>query len=143
ASPTLTRVTFESSTDSVSYALLGNGTPVGNNWTLTGLSLPTGQNIYIRARGFYRSGFENNSESITASVRNVVLDAATPTPTPTSSPSPSPTPTPTPTPTPLNISGIITYCSNPALPPVPGATLTLTGDANDAVSSDSFGNYAL
>ena len=34
---------------------LGNGTAAGSNWTLTGLNLPTGQNIYIRARGYYRS----------------------------------------------------------------------------------------
>ena len=51
-----TRVTFESSTDNVNYTPLGNGTAAGNNWILTGLSLPTGQNIYIRARGYYRSG---------------------------------------------------------------------------------------
>ena len=60
-----TRVTFEYSTDNVNYTPLGDGTAVGNNWTLTGLNLPTGQNIYIRARGYYRSGFSNGSESIT------------------------------------------------------------------------------
>ena len=57
SSPQFTRVTFESSTDNVNYTPLGNGTAAGNNWTLTGLNLPTGQNIYIRARGYYRSGF--------------------------------------------------------------------------------------
>ena len=57
SSPQFTRVTFESSTDNVNYTFLGNGTAAGSNWTLTGLSLPTGQNIYIRARGYYRSGF--------------------------------------------------------------------------------------
>ena len=76
SSAQFTRVTFESSTDSVNYTPLGNGTPAGNNWTLTGLSLPTGQNFYIRARGYYRSGFQNGSESITESVRNAFITAA-------------------------------------------------------------------
>ena len=56
SSPQFTRVTFEYSTDNVNYTPLGNGTPAGSNWTLTGLNLPTGQNFYIRARGYYRSG---------------------------------------------------------------------------------------
>src|SRR5207247_1744429 len=70
SSPQFTRVTFESSADNVSYTPLGNGIAAGTNWTLTGLSLPTGQNIYIRARGYYRSGFQNGSESTMESVRN-------------------------------------------------------------------------
>ena len=57
SSPQFTRVTFEYSTDNVNYTSLGNGTAAGSNWTLTGLNLPTGQNIYIRARGYYRSGY--------------------------------------------------------------------------------------
>src|SRR5205807_2478074 len=65
-----TRVTFEYSTDNVNYTLLGNGTATGSNWTLTGLNLPTGQKIYIRARGYYRSGYQNGSESLTESLRN-------------------------------------------------------------------------
>ena len=79
ASPQFMRVTFESSTDNVNYAVLGNGTAAGGNWTLTGLNLPTGQNIYIRARGFYRGSF-SGSESITESVRNAFI-ALLPTPT--------------------------------------------------------------
>jgi hypothetical protein len=67
------RVTFESSTDNVNYTSLGNGTAAGSDWTLTGLSLPTGQNIYVRARGYYRCGYINGSESITESVRNAFL----------------------------------------------------------------------
>ena len=70
SSPQFARVTFESSTDNVNYTLLGNGTASGSNWTLTGLSFPTSQNFYIRARGYYRSGFTTGSESITESVRN-------------------------------------------------------------------------
>ena len=80
SSPQFTRVTFESSTDNVNYTPLGNGTAAGSNWTLTGLNLPTGQNIYIRARGYYRGGYQNGSESITESVRNAFISPA-PTPT--------------------------------------------------------------
>ena len=70
SSPQLTRVLFESSTDNMNYTFLGNGTPAANNWTLTGLSLPTSQNLYIRARGYYRSGFLSSSEGVTESVRS-------------------------------------------------------------------------
>lgn len=73
SSPQLTRATFESSTNSVNYTPLGNGTAAGSNWTLTGLNLSTGQNFYIRARGFFRGGYLNGSESITESVWNVYL----------------------------------------------------------------------
>ncbi len=62
----------------MNYTPLGNGTAAGSNWTLTGLNLPTGQNIYIRARGYYRSGYYNGSESITESVRNAFLVAEKP-----------------------------------------------------------------
>ena len=68
------RVTFESSNDNVNYTFLGNGTATGSNWSLTGLNLATGQNIYIRARGYHRSGDLNGSESITESVRNAYLN---------------------------------------------------------------------
>ena len=52
---------------------MGNGTAAGSNWTLTGLNLPIEQNIYIRARGYYRGGCHNGSESITESVRNAFI----------------------------------------------------------------------
>jgi uncharacterized delta-60 repeat protein len=130
SSPQLTRVTFESSTDNVNYTPLGNGTATGSNWTLTGLSLPTGQNIYIRARGYYRSGYENGSESIAESVRNAFIAGSTPTPTPTSTP-----------PSTVSISGTVLYCSNPVPGPVPNVTLTLTGSASGSTLSDGSGNY--
>jgi len=76
SSSQFTRVTFEYSTDNVNYTPLGNGTATGSNWTLTGLNLPSAQNIYIRARGYYRSGYLNGSESITESVRNAFLSEA-------------------------------------------------------------------
>jgi uncharacterized delta-60 repeat protein len=79
SSPLFKRVTFEYSTDNVNYISLGNGTAAGSNWTLTGLSLPIKQNIYIRARGYYRNGYQNGSESITESVRNAFIAPPTPT----------------------------------------------------------------
>jgi hypothetical protein len=80
SSPQFTRVTFEDSTDGVNYNFLGHGTAAGSDWTLTGLNLSIGQNLYIRARGYYRSGFHNGSESIAESVRNAFLLPATPRP---------------------------------------------------------------
>ena len=76
SNPQFTRVTFEYSTDNVNYTSLGNGTATDSNWTLTGLNLPSGQNFYVRARGYYRSGYDNCSESITESVRNAFLSEA-------------------------------------------------------------------
>ncbi len=73
ASPLLARATFEVSTDNANYSFLGSGTPTGSSWTLTGLNLPTGQNIYIRARGYYRGASSGGSESITESVRNAFI----------------------------------------------------------------------
>jgi uncharacterized delta-60 repeat protein len=70
SSPSLTGVSFEFSTDSVNYTYLGSGILTGGHWILTGLNLPTGENIYIRASGFYHTG---GSESITESVRNAFL----------------------------------------------------------------------
>jgi hypothetical protein len=43
----------------------------------------------------------------------------------------------------INISGTISYCSNPSLNPVPGVTLTLTGDGSGSTLSDGSGNYTL
>jgi uncharacterized delta-60 repeat protein len=79
SSPQFARVTFEYSADSVDYTPVGNGTATGSDWTLTGLKLPTGENFYIRARGYYRGGFDSSSESITESVQNAFLSAPTPT----------------------------------------------------------------
>jgi hypothetical protein len=43
--------------------------------------------------------------------------------------------------TPSLVSGTVTYCPNPALPPVPNVTLTLTGSTLGSTLSDSSGNY--
>ncbi len=44
-------VTFELSTDRVTWTSLGLGSPMGDTWTLSGLSLPAEGVFYIRARG--------------------------------------------------------------------------------------------
>jgi hypothetical protein len=54
-------------------------------------------------------------------------------------PTPSPTPTPRP---PVSISGTVTYCSNPALPPLADVLLTLTGSPSGSTTSDASGNYS-
>jgi uncharacterized delta-60 repeat protein len=70
--------TFEQSTDNgATYTFLGNGTASGNNWALTGLSFPTSQNILVRGRGYYRTGYDNGSESITESVWNAIFVSPT------------------------------------------------------------------
>ena len=74
ASPELSRVTFEQSTNGgLNFTFLGNGTRAGatSNFTLSGLSLPASQNILIRARGFCRDAQSSGSGSIVESVRLV------------------------------------------------------------------------
>jgi hypothetical protein len=72
SSPQFTRVTVEYSTDNINYSLLGVAIASGSNWALTGLNLPTAQNLYIRARGYCSSG-GNGSGSIVESVRNAFI----------------------------------------------------------------------
>jgi uncharacterized delta-60 repeat protein len=73
SSPQFSRVTFESSVDGVNYSPLGNATVIGGDWTMTGFNLSIGEHFYIRARGYYRSGQYNGSESSTESVRKVFI----------------------------------------------------------------------
>jgi hypothetical protein len=46
------------------------------------------------------------------------------------------------TPPVVNISGNLSYCSNPAAVPVPNVTLSLTGDVSNSTLSDANGNYS-
>ena len=73
ATAQLTHVTFESSTDNLNYTPLGNGTAAASSRMLNGLSLPLSQHVYIRARGSYRTGANNASESIVESVRDAFI----------------------------------------------------------------------
>jgi hypothetical protein len=73
AGPEVWRVAFLFSTDGVNWTPLGAGTRITGGWQLAGLSLPHNQNLFIRARGYYATGFQNGSASIVASVRNAVV----------------------------------------------------------------------
>lgn len=87
-----------------------------------------------------------NSEEDVYYVRVGPAVQATPTPTLTPTPTPTPTPslTPTPTPTPtINISGTVSYCSNPVPGPIPNVTMTVTGDSGGSTLTDGSGNYLL
>src|SRR5439155_1431520 len=73
ASPEVDRVTFELSTDGINYNALATPTRIAGGWQLTGQDLPTRQNIFVRARGFYSTGESAGSDSIAESVRNAFI----------------------------------------------------------------------
>jgi uncharacterized delta-60 repeat protein len=73
ALPEVASVTFELSTDGTNYSALANPTRVTGGWQLTGQTLPTQQNIFVRARGFYSTGESDGSGSIAESIRNAFL----------------------------------------------------------------------
>jgi len=80
AGPEVWRTTFESSTDGgATYTSLGSGARIAGGWQMSGLSLPVNQNLLIRARGYYQTGYFGGSASIVESVRNVFVFAAPPT----------------------------------------------------------------
>ncbi len=89
AGPQLSRVRFEYSTDGVTYTVLGEATgsssragksnqfdaplaPMAATFTLSGLSLPTSQNVFIRA-----IGLDANGSQVTETGKNAVLAAPT------------------------------------------------------------------
>ena len=66
----LASVTFEYSTDGVTYTLLEAPIRTPGGWTLAGIGLPSKTNVFIRARGFGRGGLDNGSGSMVESVLN-------------------------------------------------------------------------
>jgi uncharacterized delta-60 repeat protein len=68
ASPEVNRVTFESSPDGTNYTALPAPTRISGGWQLTGQSLSTQQDLFIRARGFYSTGYLNACGSIAEAV---------------------------------------------------------------------------
>ena len=72
AGPEVARVTFEQSADGVAYTSLGDSSRVANGWQLTGQTLPTLQNVFIRTRGYYATGDVDGSGSITSSSRTPI-----------------------------------------------------------------------
>ena len=94
SAPQFERVVFEQSLDNgATYTTLGTAmntrpaltadskndfksapdAPTASGYTLSGLNLPYGQNILIRARGFYRAGYQNGSEISEDKLQNVFL----------------------------------------------------------------------
>jgi len=73
AGPQLSRVAFGFSTDGVNYVPLGYATSTGGTWTLGGLDLPVGQNVFVRGQGYYLDGKFGGSENTTETVQNVFL----------------------------------------------------------------------
>ena len=68
SAPEVSRVTFESSSDGTTFTLLGAGTRVSGGWQLSGLTLSAHAKVYVRARGYYGSGFQNGSGSIAEAI---------------------------------------------------------------------------
>lgn len=71
ATNTLTSTVINDKND----ASLNPSAPVSTGYALTGQNIPTGQNVLIRARGFYRAGEKNGSETVEDKVQNVFLSA--------------------------------------------------------------------
>ncbi|MBW6466841.1 MAG: hypothetical protein K0B06_10080, partial [Brevefilum sp.] len=76
AGPEVWRVTFESSTNGVDFTPLGAGVRILGGWRLEGLTLPTAQNLWVRARGYYSTGCSHSSGSLVESLRYVYLTPA-------------------------------------------------------------------
>ena len=68
ASPEVDRVTMESSPDGNNFTRLGSASRIPEGWKLTGLSLPMGEVLFVRARGYYATGYGNGSGSMTETV---------------------------------------------------------------------------
>lgn len=98
---------------------------VGNSTTGTVSNLSSGTTYFFAITAYNTAGVESAFSSELA---------YTP-------PLPTPTPTPSPGGTPVNISGAISYCTDPTSPAVPDVTLTLTGSVSGSVQSDSAGSY--
>ena len=90
SAPQFSRVIFEQSINNgANYTLLGTATnsltspangkgknqlaPTASGYTLGGQNIPTGQNVLIRARGFYRAGYQSGSETIEDKVQTAFL----------------------------------------------------------------------
>src|SRR5436190_11549044 len=65
------------------------------------------------------------------------LPAATPSPTATA------TATATATPSTVSVSGTVTYCTNPAIPPIANVTMGYTGTTSGSTTTNASGSYTL
>jgi uncharacterized delta-60 repeat protein len=78
AGPAIDRVTFESSRDGISFSSLGPGVATTEGWAITGLSLPPGEPIFLRARGYATGGWSGMSQSIVQSAAWATVSFARP-----------------------------------------------------------------
>ena len=75
AGPEFERVSFDVSTDDMSWSSLGEGEPIvgGGGWSLS-IILPANRDIWVRARGYVQSGIQNGFGSLHESVVQVHID---------------------------------------------------------------------
>jgi uncharacterized delta-60 repeat protein len=62
--PEFVHTTFEFSTDGIHFSPLGVGQRIPGGWQLDGFSLSIGENLLIKARGYYASGINSGSSSV-------------------------------------------------------------------------------
>ena len=122
AGPELERVTFEASSDGVTYASPVSATRVPGGWQAL-QDLSSNSNWLIRARGHYATGFNNKSGSIVESIRQGYF--ACPAIVPTSLPAGSAGVPYTATLTAPGALGVVTFSVTGALPA--GLTLSSGG----------------
>jgi hypothetical protein len=75
--PEVWDVVFEQSLDGINFTPFWGGSRITNGWQLDNLDLPKNQNLFIRARGFSKTGGNNGSASIVETVKNVFLEEET------------------------------------------------------------------
>ncbi len=71
--PEVAQVTLELSTDGTNYVFLGGAAWTNGAWQLAGLSLPFGQDFFVRARGRTISGSYTASSGLVESVQHFIL----------------------------------------------------------------------
>jgi uncharacterized delta-60 repeat protein len=76
SAPEVWRASFELSSDGVNWIPLGDGTRVNGGWQITGV--PVVEPSVIRARGYYNTGNQNGSASITESLLTISADRTQP-----------------------------------------------------------------
>jgi len=77
ASPEVGFVTYEISDNGIDYELIALPTRIAGGWQQTGLTLPVGQNFFVRARGRTSGGRLNSSRGMVESVAQFYLSPPT------------------------------------------------------------------
>jgi uncharacterized delta-60 repeat protein len=73
AGPEIDQVHLGLSYDGLTYATVSQATRVSGGWRFAGLDVPTGRNIYLRARGRTVGGYFNTSSGLIESVRQAFV----------------------------------------------------------------------